>query len=337
LRAERSLREATVRGRILIANDIRYSYGPVPSRRLGKSLGINNIPAKVCTYSCVYCQVGRTTRILNDRGFFFEPEDIFRDVQKRLAEAKEASERVDYLAFVPDGEPTLDVNLGKEITRLRELKAPVGVITNSSLLWRDDVKEELGKADWVSLKIDAVQEVAWRRINRPHKAIPLPAVLDGIRAFAKAFPGKLVSETMLVRGVNDGESGLEEVADFLYEVQPQVAYLSIPTRPPAEREVRGPDEEALNRAYQILADKVRRVECLVGYEGDDFALTGEIDKDLLSITAVHPMREGAISTLLSRVGYSWEVVDRLVARGDLARTTYNGQVFYLRRFIKDRL
>ncbi|MGZ8857379.1 MAG: radical SAM protein [Candidatus Aminicenantales bacterium] len=320
----------------MIANGVRYSYGPVPSRRLGKSLGINNIPAKVCTYSCVYCQVGRTTRMLNDRSSFFEPEDIFRDVQRRLTEAKEASERVDYLTFVPDGEPTLDMNLGTEIMLLRELKVPVGVITNSSLLWRDDVKEDLAKADWVSLKIDAVQEIAWRRINRPHKAILLSKVLDGIRAFAKAFAGKLVSETMLVRGVNDGEGGLEEVADFLHEVQPHVAYLSIPTRPPAERGVRSPDEEALTGAYQILADKVRRVEYLVGYEGADFALTGEIEKDLLSITAVHPMREEAISTLLSRVGYSWDVVDRLVARGDLVRTKYDGQVFYLRRSIKDR-
>ena len=187
LRTGRSLRQASVRGRILIANGVRYSYGPVPSRRLGKSLGINNIPAKVCTYSCVYCQVGRTTRMLNDRSTFFEPEDIFRDVQRRLTEAKEASERVDYLTFVPDGEPTLDMNLGPEIMLLRELKVPVGVITNSSLLWRDDVKEDLAKADWVSLKIDAVQEVAWRRINRPHKGILLPTVLDGDTGFCQSL------------------------------------------------------------------------------------------------------------------------------------------------------
>ncbi len=336
LRTGRSLRQASVRGRILIANGVRYSYGPVPSRRLGKSLGINNIPAKVCTYSCVYCQVGRTTRMLNDRSSFFEPEDIFRDVQRRLTEAEEASERVDYLTFVPDGEPTLDMNLGTEIMLLRELKVPVGVITNSSLLWRDDVKEDLAKADWVSLKIDAVQEVAWRRINRPHKAILLPTVLDGIRAFAKVFAGKLVSETMLVRGVNDGEGGLKEVADFLHEVQPHVAYLSIPTRPPAERDVRSPDEEALNGAYQILADKVRRVEYLVGYEGDDFASTGEIEKDLLNITAVHPMREEAVRALLARVGSPWETVERMVGRGDLVKTEYGGRTFYMRRLAKNR-
>lgn len=320
----------------MTSSGVRYSYGPVPSRRLGKSLGINNIPAKICTYSCVYCQVGRTTQMQNDRGFFYEPEDIFLDVQSRLAKAKEASERVDYLTFVPDGEPTLDVNLGKEIMLLKALGVPVGVITNSSLLWRDDVKEDLGKADWVSLKIDAVQEAIWRQINRPHKAIPLSVILDGILAFAKAFAGKLVSETMLVRELNDNDGGLKEVADFLHKVQPGQAYLSIPTRPPAEREVRGPDEEALNRTYQIFANKVKRVEYLIGYEGNAFALIGDIEKDLLSITAVHPMRKEAVGTLLSRAGSSWDVVDRLVAQGDLAETKYNGQIFYLRRFIKSR-
>ena len=313
-------------------NGFRYSYGPVPSRRLGKSLGINNIPVKVCTYSCVFCQVGRTTQMQNDRRFFYEPEDIFRDVRSRLAKAREASERVDYLTFVPDGEPTLDVNLGKEIMLLKTLGVPVGVITNSSLLWRADVREELGNADWISLKIDAVQEAIWRQINRPHKSIRLPLILDGILTFAKAFAGNLVTETMLVRGFNDKDDCMKQVADFLHRVQPYRAYLSVPTRPPAERSVRGPDEEALNRTYQIFADKVKRVEYLIGYEGDAFASTGDIEKDLLSITAVHPMRREAVSALLSRAGSSWEIVDRLVARGDLAETKYDRHVFYLRRF-----
>jgi wyosine [tRNA(Phe)-imidazoG37] synthetase (radical SAM superfamily) len=272
----------------------------------------------------------------SDRRFFYEPEDIFRDVQSRLAEAKQASERTDYLTFVPYGEPTLDVNLGKEIILLKALGVPIGVITNSSLLWRDDVREELGKAEWVSLKIDAVQEVIWRQINRPHKALRLSLILDGILAFAKAFAGRLVTETMLVRGLNDNDDCMKEVADFLHRLQPSQAYLSIPTRPPAERWVRGPDEEALNRTYQLLADKVKRVEYLIGYEGDAFALTGDVEKDLLSITAVHPMREKAVSTLLSRAGSSWEVVERLVAQGDLAETKYDGHIFYLRRFTKDR-
>ncbi len=318
----------------MTTKDIRYSFGPVPSRRLGKSLGINNIPAKVCTYSCVYCQVGTTTRIQNDRHFFYEPENIFRDVQSRFVKTREASERVDYLTFVPDGEPTLDMNLGKEIILLKALELPVGVITNSSLLWRDDVREELSEADWVSLKIDTVRDEIWRQIHRPHKTIRLSLILDGVIAFAKDFAGTLVTETMLVRGLNDNEDCMKEVADFLHRLQPCQAYLSIPTRPPAENWVRDPDEEALNRAYHLLADKVKRVEYLIGYEGNAFAFSGDIEKDILSIAAVHPMREEAIRVLLSRAGSSWEVIDRLVAQGYLTKTKYDGHTFYLRRFKK---
>lgn len=317
-------------------NGIQYSYGPVPSRRLGKSLGINNIPAKVCTYSCIYCQVGRTTWTRDERKLLYEPEDVVRDVEGRLRKAAEASQRVDYLTFVPDGEPTLDVNLGKEISLLKAQRIPVGVITNGSLLWRDDVREELGAADWVSLKIDAVREAIWRRINRPHRALRLPLILDGMRAFAAGFTGELVTETMLVEGVNDSDDCIREVADFLHGLELRRAYLSIPTRPPAETSVRAPDEETLARAHQLLAEKVGLVEYLIGYEGDAFCSTGDIEKDLMSITAVHPMREEAVRALLSRTGSSWEIIDRLVAHGDLAETKYDGHVFYVRRFAKDR-
>lgn len=313
----------------------RYVYGPVPSRRLGKSVGINNIPAKVCSFACVYCQVGRTTQMKADRRFFHKPEDIFRDAQSRLAKAKAAAEQVDYLTFVPDGEPTLDISLGEEIARLKTLGVPVGVITNSSLIWREDVREDLGKADWVSLKIDAVRETIWRQINRPHKALELTSILDGMLEFAKTFAGKLVTETMLVRGLNECDDCARETADFLYELQPHTAYLSIPTRPPSEKWVSAPDEMSFNRTYHIFAEKVKRVECLIGYEGNAFAFTGDIEKDLLTITAVHPMRKEAVDTLLSRAGTTWAVVDRLVAQGYLAETNYDGHVFYLRRFTKN--
>jgi len=155
------------------------AFGPVPSRRLGRSLGINNIPPKVCTYSCVYCQLGRTIKMQVERRAFYEPEDILRDVQDKVEKAREAGESVDYLTFVPDGEPTLDINLGREIELLRPLGIKIAVITNSSLIWREDVREALMKADWVSLKMDSVREEVWRRINRPHGSLQLTSILDG--------------------------------------------------------------------------------------------------------------------------------------------------------------
>ena len=307
------------------------AFGPVPSRRLGRSLGINNIPPKVCTYACIYCQVGRTTEMTIERRTFYDPGEIVRDVREKVEKSREAAEPIDYLTFVPDGEPTLDANLGREIELLKPSGIPIAVISNSSLLSREDVKGDLVGADWVSLKVDSVDEKAWRRVNRPHGRLELASMLEGAMAFAQTFGGELVTETMLVAGVNDSEEQLRGVADFLGRLRPDTAYLSIPTRPPAEEWARAPDEESLNRAYQLLSEKVERVEYLIGYEGDAFACTGDVESDLLSITAVHPMREDAVSTFLARAGAGWEVVDRLGAAGQLTRAEYEGHAFYVRR------
>lgn len=312
----------------------KYSFGPVPSRRLGRSLGINNIPAKNCSYSCAYCQIGLTSRPRIDRCFLHGAQELFDDIQNRMNQLGEERQQIDYLTFVPDGEPTLDIHLGREIALLKTLGIPVGVITNSSLLWRADVREELGQADWVSVKIDTVDQGVWRRINQPHPALQLPEILDGIRMFARSFSGTFVTETMLVRGANDSRECMEGVADFLHVLQPSRAYLSIPIRPPAQPWVSSPDEESLNRMYQIVAKKIKQVEYLIGYEGNEFSFSGDIEQDLLHITAVHPMREEAVNALLARAGSSHEVLDRLVVRGDLKQIQYDGHIFYLRAFKK---
>jgi wyosine [tRNA(Phe)-imidazoG37] synthetase (radical SAM superfamily) len=134
----------------------KIPFGPVPSRRLGRSVGINNIPAKTCSYSCVYCQLGRTSKLRLERGLFYEPERVLRDVEDKIHWARRNEESIDYLTFVPDGEPTLDRRLGEEIRSLRRLGLKIAVITNSSLLWRSDVREDILPADWVSLKVYAV-------------------------------------------------------------------------------------------------------------------------------------------------------------------------------------
>jgi len=310
------------------------AFGPVPSRRLGRSLGINNIPPKVCTYSCVYCQLGRTLKMQVDRRAFYEPEEIVSAVGNKAARTREAGESVDYLTFVPDGEPTLDIHLGREIERLQPLSLPVAVISNASLIWRPDVRQDLMGADWVSLKLDAVEEAVWRRIDRPHGSLDLSSILEGVLAFAREYTGELVTETLLVAGVNDGERHMKALAGFLARLQPERAYLSIPTRPPAESWALPPDEQAVNLAYHILGKRVEQVEYLIGYEGNAFAFTGDVEEDLLSITAVHPMREDAVNQFLARAGASWAVVQRLVAQDRLVEADYDGYRFYLRRFVK---
>jgi len=232
---------------------------------------------------------------------------------------------------VPDGEPTLDANLGREIELLRPLGVKIAIITNSSLVWRGDVRKDLAQADWVSLKIDGTRQDVWRQVDRPHGTLHLGSILDGALEFASEFEGELVIETMLVAGVNDDAALLEETADFLARLQPAVAYLSIPTRPPAEKRVQPPGEDVIARAYQILGERVGRVEVLSGYEGNAFAFMGNVENDLLSITAVHPMREEAVVEFLARAGVGWPVVDGLIAGGQLVETEYEGCKFYVRK------
>ena len=308
------------------------SFGPVPSRRLGRSLGINNIPPKVCTYSCVYCQVGRTTEMKINRSEFYHPERVIREVRAKINQVKSSGETIDYLTFVPDGEPTLDINLGKEIEMLGEYGIKTAVITNSSLLWRPEARKDLLKADWVSVKVDSTSEKVWREVNRPHPGLKLESILDGILEFSQAYRGELTTETMLLNDLNDGLEHLEELAGYLALVKPVKAYLAIPTRPPAESGVRSPDEATINRSYHILNEHLYHVEYLIGYEGNAYSHTGNVEEDILSITAVHPMREDAVRSLISRSNADQGILDKLVNRRVLIEIKYKGKRFYLRKF-----
>lgn len=310
------------------------TFGPVPSRRLGRSLGINNIPPKTCSLSCIYCQVGKTNKMQVTRQSFYEPQAIFDEVAEKIQRTEQQGEDIDFLAFVPDGEPTLDCNLGKTIDLLRPLGKKIAIINNATLLWQDEVREDLCKADWVSLKVDAVSPKVWRRIDRPHKELQLPNMLDSMLQFKKEFTGTLVSETMLLRGVNDSPEVLTETASFLEKLSPSTSYLSIPIRPTVEKIASIPDEEALNTAYQIIHNKVENVECLFGYEGDTFSSTGNAEEDLLNIIAVHPMREQAVQEFLTKTQADWSLIDKLIEQDRIFVTTYENKRFYLRRLHK---
>ncbi len=301
---------------------MQLAFGPVPSRRLGRSLGVNNIPDKVCTYACVYCQIGNTLRMEIERRKFYEPEEI------RDAVAEKMTRGVDYITFVPDGEPTLDINLGRTAELLREFGVPLAIITNSSLLYRHDVRSELMLFDYVSLKLDAVSEMLWRFVDRPHKSLSLDAILAGMLEFSSEFKGTLVTETMLIDGV-DYEVEIEKMAEFLGELKPEVAYIGVPTRPPAEKWVRGADEYTVSMAYEEFS-RVTKVEYLTGFEGTEFSSTGNFEEDLMSITAVHPMREEAVRELMRRCGATEEDLKKLIDDGKIIVGEYEGHRYYMR-------
>lgn len=308
-------------------------FGPVPSRRLGRSLGVNNVPPKTCTYACVYCQVGPFPAGEIEPRSFYSPMDVASAVSARVADLRAAGDRIDYITFVPDGEPTLDAGLAEAIELLRPLDIRIAVITNATLLWRTDVRATLGHTDWVSVKVDAADRANWRHINHPHETLELDRVLEGIEMFSQEYTGDLTTETMLVSGINDGQACCARVADFIAGIDVAASYLSVPTRPPAVRGVRPPSMTKLNSTYQLFTQRLDNVELLIGYEGDDFTSTGDVALDLLSICAVHPMRRSAVEQLLTKSGRSWDTVELLLAEGRLIELEFETHNYYLRPIV----
>lgn len=315
--------------------DVKYiAFGPVPSRRLGQSIGINNIPPKICSYSCIYCQLGKTYSLQDTRQCFYTPQEVLDSVRKKIQQVKEKKEVAHYLTFVADGEPTIDSNLGEEIELLKPLGMKIAVITNSSLLWKKDARDDLLKAEWVSLKIDTVNKETWQQINRPHKTLQLKNILKGISEFSSSFTGELTTETMLLKNINDQTKGLEKTADFIAGLSIKKSYLSIPIRPPAEPWVESADEHAVTRAFELFKEQGIECECLIGYEGNAFAFTGEIEKDLLSIMSVHPLREDGLKELLLKANAQWDVIETLLDQKKVIQTEYKNKKFYMKTLPK---
>lgn len=312
----------------MIGNKRQIAFGPVPSRRLGQSVGINNIPPKICTYSCVYCQLGKTQSMQITRQPFYQPQEILSTVKRKIHRAKKQSVIIDYLTFVADGEPTLDSNLGEDIEILKTLGIKIAVITNSSLLWKKAVRDDLDKTDWISLKIDTVEKESWYEINRPYRSLNFIDILEGISEFAYSYQGNFVTETMLIKDVNDTSKCLEKVAQFIAKISPKKSYISVPIRPPAESWVKTPSEDRINRAFQLFKEYGIETEYLINYEGNTFASTGKLEEDLLGIMSVHPIHEDGLRELLLKANSSWSIIERLITEKKIIETEYNGKKFY---------
>lgn len=276
---------------------MKHVFGPVPSRRLGRSLGIDPIPLKTCNWNCVYCQLGRTAPLTNVRQDYFPRDEIVQQLKTAL-EAHPRGE-VDWVTFVGSGEPTLHLGLGWMIRQVKTLTSiPVAVITNGALLGRPEVREELRVADAVLPSLDAGTEALYRTINRPHPHLTFASLVNGLTAFRQVYAGKLWVEVMLVKGLNDGDEALKDLATVLYGIAPDAIHLSLPIRPPAEPSVRPADEEALMRATAILGETASLIPPLEG----DFDLSGyeNLLEAVVAIITRHPMREEELLRSLHR-------------------------------------
>ena len=275
---------------------MKYVFGPVPSRRLGQSLGIDTIPLKTCNWNCVYCQLGRTRPVTNRRKEYFPAEEIIVEVEQSL-DSHDPGE-IDWVTFVGSGEPTLHANIGwliREVKKITEL--PVAVITNGSLLYLPEVRLELIAANAVLPSLDAGTAKLYHHINRPHPGITYERFLEGLVDFQRRYWGKLWIEVMLVRDLNDTEEALRALAEVLEYIEPDEVHINFPTRPPVETWVQPPDDEGLMRASAILGEFARVVHPAEG----TFDLSGyENPLDaIVSIITRHPMRQEQIEHSLS--------------------------------------
>ncbi|MBN2738587.1 MAG: radical SAM protein [Spirochaetales bacterium] len=209
----------------------KYIFGPVPSRRLGFSLGIDLVPFKTCSYDCIYCQLGKTTNKTITRKEYVPINQLIHELEQKLTEKV----KIDYITLSGSGEPTLYLKLGDLINNIKQrTNIPIAVLTNSSLLWDDDVKNELKNADLIIPSLDAGNEDMFRYVNRPSKDLAFNKVIDGLVSFSNLYRGKIWLEVFLLNGATSIQSEILDLNDIIKKIQPARIQLNTVKRPPAE-------------------------------------------------------------------------------------------------------
>ncbi len=232
----------------------RHVFGPVPSRRLGRSLGVDLVPFKTCTFDCIYCQLGRTTRKTVERKEWVSMDAVLDELKQKL------TCRPDYITLSGSGEPTLHSRLGEIIEHIQAMTdVPVAVLTNGSLLWQKEVREEVALADVVLPSLDAPDPERFDFINRPHPEITFERLVDGLAAFRREFAGKYWLEVMLLGGYTSLPAQVRQLADWARRIRPDKVQLNTAVRPPAEEYAMAvpPDRLAeLARMFEPLAEVI---------------------------------------------------------------------------------
>ena len=230
-----------------------HVYGPVPSRRLGRSLGIDLVPHKTCTFDCVYCQLGRTTHKTSERREYVPVAAVLTELERVLT----LSPAPDYISLAGSGEPTLNSGMGRLVAGIKNLTdVPVAVISNGSLLWMEEVQQELLAADLVLPSLDAGDATMFARVNRPDRGLCFDLVVDGLVSFAARFPGEVWLEVMLLAGLNDTRAETEKIAALARDIAPTRIQLNTACRPPAERLARPVPRERMSELADLFAGEV---------------------------------------------------------------------------------
>lgn len=273
----------------------RYIYGPVPSRRLGRSLGIDIIPHKVCSYDCVYCQLGNTMDKTINRKAFYKPSLILDELKEFLKQNIE----VDFITFSGSGEPTLNSDIGEMISQVKFISdIPTVVLTNGSLLWDENVRYELKEADIVVPSMDAVFGEVFEMINRPDERLEISEVLDGLRKFSESFQGKIYLEMMFVKGINDGESEINRMKEFIKKLRVNKIQLNTVIRPPCEKNSKPLNKEEMGNIKEMFRGGVP-VETIAHFSAKIKTVYNiDVEKEVINLLKRRPCKLKEMSVSL---------------------------------------
>jgi len=235
---------------------MKFIYGPVKSRRLGVSLGVSLTPYKTCSFNCVYCQLGKTTINTLERQEFFKAEVIISELKNFLSGMDLKTNPINYITLSGSGEPTLYSKIADIIQGIKKItNIPICVITNSSLLFREEVRKDLLSADVIMPTLNAATRETFAKICRAHADINLENIINGLIALRKEYKGKIFLEVMLVKNMNDRKKEIDKLKEVIALINPDKIYLTLPEREPCEAWVRSPDAKTLAKIKDILGPK----------------------------------------------------------------------------------
>ncbi len=235
---------------------MKYIYGPLESRRLGISLGISLTPYKICSFDCVYCQLGKTTEKTVKTKEYISIKEVIAELQLWLAHHPGEIDKLQYITLSGSGEPTLNIKIGWLIAEIKKIvSVPVAVITNASLLFFPEVRQALSGADLIVPSLDAVKEDVFMRIDRPHEKIRVEDVIAGLVSLRKEFRGKIWLEVMLVKGLNDGLRHIRQLQKVIEQINPDKVQLNSPVRATAEENVLAVPKPMLEEIRSMLGGK----------------------------------------------------------------------------------
>ena len=261
----------------------KYLYGPVPSRRLGLSLGVDVTAFKHCTLDCVYCQLGRTTKKTIERKDYVPVEAVLDELKDKLSQPLQ----VDFITISGSGEPTLNSRLGELIDGVRKITdIPVAVLTNGTLLYKQDVRTDCAKADLVLPSLDAGDEQTFKRINRPHRDISIEKLVSGLCAFRNEFAGQIWLEVFLIDGINTSDQQIAKIKGLIEHIRPDKVQLNTAVRPTAEAGVKRVTEKKLSAIAEELGGQC---EIIADFSRQQVSKTIEsIADEVLSILKRRP-------------------------------------------------